>query len=210
MPREGWYPDPRGASGVNRWWSGTQWTEQTQFAPPPPMRPPDPPPRPPLAGYGLRLGGWLIDCVILNVVIIPLLIPFGGLLHETTTQVVTNNGTYTNHSLTFGIHGVGILIHAIVALLYGMLFIGSRRGQTPGMMLLGIRCVDANDATGSIGYGRALLRAFVEYILAVAFVLPWVIDMLFPLWDERNQTIHDKAAGSIVLDRAPAPARIGV
>jgi uncharacterized RDD family membrane protein YckC len=52
-----------------------------------------------------------------------------------------------------------------------------------------------------VGYGRALLRAFVEYVLAVLFFLPWVIDMLFPLWDWKKQTIHDKAVGSLVIHR---------
>ncbi len=77
------------------------------------------------------------------------------------------------------------------------------------MTVLGVRCVDANVSAGSIGYGRALLRAFVEYILFVALFLPWVLDMLFPLWDPQNQTIHDKAGGSIVLAKAPASPRDG-
>ncbi len=201
LPPEGWYLDPHGAPGINRWWTGRQWTERTQIAPPPPLRLPEPP-SPPLAGYGIRLGAWLLDLVVVTVVSIPLLIPFGGLFHETSTQ--------TTHGVSFSVQGAGLLVHAVVVLLYGMLFIGSRRGQTLGMMLLGIRCVDANVPTGSIGYGRALLRAFVEYALAVALFIPWIIDMLFPLWDTRKQTIHDKVGGSIVLDKAPAPSRVGV
>ncbi len=195
MPPQGWYRDPHGAPGVNRWWTGTQWSEQTQIAPPPPPIP-DLPSRPPLAGYGTRLGAWLLDFVIVTVISLPLLDPFGGYYHETRTA--------TTHSVSLSLHGPALLAHAVLVLLYGMLFIGSRRGQTPGMMLLGVRCVDTNVTTGSIGYGRALLRAFVEYILFAALFLPWVLDMLFPLWDPQNQTIHDKAGGSIVLAKAPS------
>jgi hypothetical protein len=36
-----------------------------------------------------------------------------------------------------------------------------------------------------------------------AFFVPWVIDMLFPLWDPMNQTLHDKATRTIVT-KAPA------
>jgi uncharacterized RDD family membrane protein YckC len=36
-------------------------------------------------------------------------------------------------------------------------------------------------------------------VLWVALVIPGLIDVLFPLWDPRHQTLHDKAAGSIVL-----------
>jgi uncharacterized RDD family membrane protein YckC len=196
MPREGWYLDPQGTPGVNRWWSGTQWTDDTQIAPPPPhVR--ERPVGPAFAGYGVRLGGWLLDFVIVTAVSIPLLIPFGGAFHESTAT----NGAGTSHSVHFGVHGFGLLIQAALVLLYGTLFIGSRRGQTPGMMIVGIRCVAKDTATGSISYARAFLRAFVEYILAVAFFIPWVVDMLFPLWDGQKQTIHDKAGGSLVIDR---------
>jgi hypothetical protein len=37
-PRPGWYPDPAGASGLYRWWDGSQWAEITSdsvHAPPP-------------------------------------------------------------------------------------------------------------------------------------------------------------------------------
>jgi uncharacterized RDD family membrane protein YckC len=200
---EGWYPDPSGAPGVNRWWTGSHWSEQTQIAPPPPPSSWLRPSEPHLASYGLRLGGWLLDFVIVTAISIPLLIPFGGLIHDNTTQTISANGSFTTHSVGVSVHGVGFLVHAILILLYGMLFVGSRRGQTPGMMIVGIRCVRADGDAAPIGYGKALLRAFVEYLLAVALLLPWVIDMLFPLWDGRKQTIHDKAAGSLVVDRLP-------
>ena len=198
MPREGWYIDPQGAPGVNRWWTGTQWTDHTQIAPPPPPvleKPIDPA----LAGYGVRLGAWFLDFVIVTAVSIPLLIPLGGAFHETT--VTTEAGT--SHSVHFGVHGFGFLIQAALVLLYGTLFIGSRRGQTLGMMILGIRCVAEDMPTDSISYGRAFLRALIEYLLALALFVPWVVDMLFPLWDGRKQTIHDKAGGSLVIDRVP-------
>jgi uncharacterized RDD family membrane protein YckC len=198
MPREGWYLDPEGTPGVNRWWTGTQWTENTQIAPPPPHLP-ERPVGPAFAGYGVRLGGWLLDFVIVTAVSIPLLIPFGGAFHEST--VTTGSGT--THSVHFGVQGYGLLVQAALVLLYGTLFIGSRRGQTPGMLIVGIRCVAEDAATDSISYGRAFLRALVEYLLALALFIPWVVDMLFPLWDSRKQTIHDKAGGSLVVDRVP-------
>jgi uncharacterized RDD family membrane protein YckC len=133
------------------------------------------------------------------VISVPLLIPFGGAFHRTTSQVVTNNGMLTNHGITYGVHGVGFVVHGALVLLYGMLFIGSRRGQTLGMMAVGIRCVRADLDMASVGHAKALLRAFVEYVLALALFIPWAIDMLFPLWDGQNQTIHDKAARSLVV-----------
>lgn len=194
-PQAGWYPDPAGTPGAHRWWSGSQWTNETQIGTPPPQLPAGPD----LAGYGVRLGGWLLDFVIVMAISIPLLIPFGGLFHLTTTNTVSDGSAFSTRTAGVSVHGFGLLIQVAVVLLYGMLFIGSARGQTPGMMLAGIRCVDTN--LGRLGYGRALLRAFVEYVLAVLFFIPWVIDMLFPLWDWKNQTLHDKAAGSMVIYR---------
>ena len=195
IPEAGWYPDPAGAPGVHRWWSGSQWTNQTQIAPSPPPAPAGPD----LAGYGARLGAWLLDFVIVLVISIPLLIPFGGLFHLTTTNTVSSGSLFDTHTAGVGVHGLGLLVQTAVVLLYGMLFIGSAHGQTPGMMLAGIRCIDAG--LGRVGYGKAVMRAFVEYVLAVFFFIPWVVDMLFPLWDPRKQTIHDKVVGSLVVHR---------
>ncbi len=33
--------------------------------------------------------------------------------------------------------------------------------------------------------------------------LIWLLDMLFPLWDKKRQTLHDKVAGSVVLRLRP-------
>ena len=39
----------------------------------------------------------------------------------------------------------------------------------------------------------------VEYVLSIIFLIPWVLDMLFPLWDRMKQTLHDKAVGAVVV-----------
>jgi uncharacterized RDD family membrane protein YckC len=63
---------------------------------------------------------------------------------------------------------------------------------------------------GVLGYGRALARAVVEGVfrlielLFVILGLIWLLDMLFPLWDAKRQTLHDKVAGSVVLRLRPA------
>jgi uncharacterized RDD family membrane protein YckC len=66
------------------------------------------------------------------------------------------------------------------------------------MMIVGTRAVRL--ATGRpIGYGAALGRAAFEELMAAIFFVPWVVDVLFPLWDPMNQTLHDKVSGTIVV-----------
>jgi uncharacterized RDD family membrane protein YckC len=144
----------------------------------------------PLAGYGLRLGGWIIDAVLLWVVLALILWP----LHAYRRVHETGNA----HGMTLHANGVGILIPAVAVILYGMFLCGSARGQTIGMMIVRVRVVDANSG-GPIGMARALGRGAFEYLMAAIVFIPWVVDMLFPLWDQRRQTLHDKVTNSVVV-----------
>jgi len=66
------------------------------------------------------------------------------------------------------------------------------------MMVVGARVVDG--VTGApLGFSRALGRAAFEYLLFIVLILPWVLDMLFPLWDPRHQTLHDKVTRAVVI-----------
>ena len=74
---------------------------------------------------------------------------------------------------------------------------GRASGQSLGKKWLGIRVAD-DSAAGPIGYGRAFGRYAIIFVFAL-FVLPIVLDYLWPLWDEKNQALHDKVVGSVVL-----------
>ena len=67
-------------------------------------------------------------------------------------------------------------------------------GQSWGHKACGLRVVDAQ--TGSmIGGGRALGRYFAQIISAI----PCYLGFLWPLWDARKQTFHDKIVGTVVV-----------
>jgi uncharacterized RDD family membrane protein YckC len=159
----------------------------------------------PYATWGIRVGGYLIDTVIFLVVLVVLFILFR---HSNTLEVHLmarrGNGTQRRHFST-----VPFLITGVLYVVYGTVLCGSSRGQTVGMMAVGVRAVRAGSLE-TLGYGRALARALVEGVLRlvdlVFFVLGlvWLLDMLFPLWDKKRQTLHDKVAGSVVLRLRPA------
>ena len=72
-------------------------------------------------------------------------------------------------------------------------------GHTLGMALMRLDAVDAIEGRtpDRPRSGRRSARsppALLTIIPMAAF-----LDLLWPLWDPRNQTLHDKAAGTVVL-----------
>jgi uncharacterized RDD family membrane protein YckC len=145
----------------------------------------------PYADFGARLGGWVIDFVVVTVVVLVLTAP----LHVVHQVHVTVRGV---HSYRYHVDPLGLVFDAVIVILYGGVLGGLPRGQTFGMMAAGIRVVRPR-SDGPVGISRACGRAAAEYLMAVALFLPWVIDMLYPLWDRQRQTLHDKIADTIVV-----------
>lgn len=146
----------------------------TQPVPPPGGAPAGP--SGPRADFWYRLGGFLIDGVILYVV-----------------GVVV--GLVFSRSLVSQ-----ILIGLAAGIAYTVYFIGSGSGQTPGMRLLGIRAIDAR-TQGRVEYGTAFLR----YIVAIGSSLVCYVGYLWMLWDPEKQTWQDKVAGTYVVPTSEYP-----
>ena len=81
-PPGGWYPDPSGPPGLQRWWDGVRWTEHTHLTVCLPLPPAV---GPPLVSYGRRLGSWLIDWLIVGVVSGVIIALSGAYSHTSTT-----------------------------------------------------------------------------------------------------------------------------
>jgi uncharacterized RDD family membrane protein YckC len=127
----------------------------------------------PLAGWWRRVGATVVDGIIIS-------LPVGIVL------------------AVLGLSGYGLsAVDDIFIVIYQIILLGAPRGQTVGNMAVGTRVVDA--VTGApIGVSKAAARAIVELVLNVT-VIGGILDVLWPLWDQRNQTLHDKAAGSLVV-----------
>jgi uncharacterized RDD family membrane protein YckC len=159
----------------------------------------------PYATWGIRVGGYLIDTVIFIVVLVVLLVVFR---HSNTLEVhlMARRGSTTRRR---HISALPFVITAVLYVVYGTVLCGSARGQTVGMRAVGLRAV-REGSFEALGYARALVRAVVEGVLRLIellFVLLgvfWLLDMLFPLWDTKRQTLHDKVAGSVVVRLRPA------
>jgi uncharacterized RDD family membrane protein YckC len=129
-----------------------------------------------LADYASRAVGFIIDYVVIIL-----------------ASVIVG---YTAAGLT---HVAGLVVLAFaVSPAYVILTTGAESSGTIGMRMMNIVLVNARTELRPIGYGRASLRWFLALVFAaVPFAI--FVDLLWPLWDPRNQTLHDKLAGTAVL-----------
>jgi uncharacterized RDD family membrane protein YckC len=129
----------------------------------------------PRAGFWRRFAGLFIDAIILLVI-----------------EVI----------LRVALKGAGSIVSLLATIAYFTLFVGTTRGQTPGMRALGIRVISF-DGSGSIGYGRAFIRWIGGYLSAIVFFLGF----FWMLWDKEKQCWHDKLASDVVVPVSAYPIR---
>ena len=156
----------------------------------------------PLAGWGARLGAYIIDGLIL---LVPFLIVFFVLI----AGAVGITGTDDEDVATGGIIAaslLSVLVFAAIALLYAPLLMrreGPRNGQTWGKQMLGLRVI--RDSGEPFTFWPAALREVVIKNLAVGIassiipILPWFLNFFWPLWDDQNRALHDMAASTHVV-----------
>ena len=175
--------------------------------PPPPPGPP--PAQPPAvadttASATFRYAEWwkrvvatIVDSILLGIVN-AILSPIFG-LNDTGPTFNPNTGQLEGGSGFFAGLIIGNTVMLLVGIAYYVYLNGNDRGQTVGKMLMKIRVRD--EATGGpAGYGKAFIRYIVGTVLFLLCIIPGIVDLLFPLWDPKKQTLHDKAANTVVED----------
>jgi len=139
--------------------------------------------------FGRRFAAAFIDGIILGVLNQLLIFMTTG---NTAATLGPNPNPGAVGMLVAGAMGRGFLIGLVTTLIYsaGMLAL---RGQTLGKMALGIRVVgpDGNNPN----YFRAALRETIGKWISGLIVC---LGYLWMLWDEQQQTWHDKIAGTTV------------
>jgi uncharacterized RDD family membrane protein YckC len=131
-----------------------------------------------------RAGAYLLDVLILALPLIVLIV----------IVVAADPG---DTSAAWAALGLAYIATLVLPFIYFTVLHGNERGQTYGKRASGIRVVDERTG-GSIGYGRAFGRYGIIVLLGL-FILPVLIDYLWPLWDAKNQALHDKVVSSVVV-----------
>jgi uncharacterized RDD family membrane protein YckC len=147
----------------------------------------------PLASWGSRAGAAVLDGLIL-------LVPFVLLVVIVVVVALSSDAG----GILTGI--VSFLLYLVLLLLYAPLLMarsGARNGQTLGKQMLGIRVVRNNGQP--MDFAWSALREVVVKGLAVGIassiipLLPWLLDVCWPLWDGENRALHDMAVQTHVV-----------
>lgn len=128
-----------------------------------------------LAGWWHRVGATILDGIIISIPVF----------------IITFAGT----------RAAGFVVAIAIEAAYFTYMLSRPRGQTIGNMAVGTRVVDARTG-GPLSTGKALGRWAAQFLFglgAFLFLVPTLIDYLWPLWDSQNQTLHDKMAGTVVI-----------
>lgn len=131
---------------------------------------------PELAHWGLRLGGFLID----------------GLIMAVPYFVLGTIGTAVGDSV--GAVFVLLGFAAMIGIGIWQLYKEGTTGQTIGKKVVGIRLLREVDGL-PMGFGMAFVRRLAHFLDSIACYIGW----LWPLWDEKKQTFADKVCSSVVV-----------
>ncbi len=207
-------PAPGGPQGL----AGPQ-SPQPQFAPPagtlPPSAPPPPgggyggpqapgyggpvppggwqqplstpsfnPPPGQVASWGSRAGAVALDFVFVWVPIAVAVAVIVGAASASTVAGVIVGVVLGLASLAYWFLGRSLL----------MARGGERNGQTWGKQIVGIRVVRDRGEPFDVGWAllrQILVKWLLFWVFGSSFLIPWVLNYLWPLWDDSDRALHD-------------------
>ena len=159
------------------------------------------------APAGRRLGAWVIDwfaamaLAVVPATVLALVFYFtlGDLPGIDSGE---QGGDVAHRTLVFS---VGFILgYGLVYLAYQT--IATARGGGVGKRLMDLLVVE--ERTGEpLPYGMAFGRSIIGPLLWCYLNIAWWIDSAWCLWDAKNQTLHDKVCGTVVIIAAPVADR---
>jgi uncharacterized RDD family membrane protein YckC len=144
------------------------------------------------ATWGNRAIVYLIDSVLVGAVAMVLWFVLGSAMAGMARSF--------GDDAAGGVCCMALLLFPVASIavgLYNRVYLIAQRGYSIGQGVVKIKVVNANGQL--LTQGSALIRLLVQAALGFVPLLP-ILDLLWPLWDERKQTLHDKAVGSYVIN----------
>jgi uncharacterized RDD family membrane protein YckC len=166
-----------------------------------------------LSGWWLRVGARLLDQLFTFLVALPFIGWFiyryivGVIKWVDDVEAETTAGSAPVVVVppweVLGWIVAAVIVQLLIAAAYEVFFL-SRSGATPGKKIVGIS-VRLRDRAGPPPMKTALIRTACYLGLGLVSVVNY-LDVLWPLWDEKKQAIHDKVAATNVVV-GPQPKR---
>jgi uncharacterized RDD family membrane protein YckC len=138
---------------------------------------------PPLSGWWPRVGGYLIDVILLAIV--------AGVIAGIVAAAAGGKA----------FQPVWYVLWLVMDIAYPALTMGrsgEHNGQTLGHQALGIRVIKIDGTPFTAG--TAIVRQFLVLglLMGICFIVQ-IVNLLWPLWDEKNQALHDKIVNTLVV-----------
>lgn len=106
-------------------------------------------------------------------------------------------------TMVFGVAAflLPLAVYYVIAIVGGWLYFALQESgsaqATLGKKALGIKVVDENG--GQLSFGAASGRHFAKFLSGLILYIGY----LMVLWDSRKQGLHDKIAGTLVIENKP-------
>lgn len=170
-----------------------------------------------LAGWWQRVGAYVIDLLVMTPLVFLLAWPWMSDILSAYSELVgdamtstRSGGAMPDQAAVLGEIVVPVLMVTVIGVgvnfVYNVTFL-KWRAATPGKMAVGLR-VRLREIPGPLSWGTVLRRWLGQNWYGLASGVPilggvaslWpVVDLLWPLWDDKNQALHDKVAKTNVV-----------
>jgi uncharacterized RDD family membrane protein YckC len=149
------------------------------------------PPGATYAQWADRVVGFLIDMLLVGA-------GMGVLYAVVGSALALMAGAGSN--IAGGMCCMMIVLFPLSSLLVGLfngVYLVAQRGSSIGQGVMHLKVVDING--NLLTTQTALIRLLARVGLSFVPMVGPLLDLLWPLWDDKHQTLHDKAVGSYVL-----------
>ncbi|MFE5810303.1 RDD family protein [Streptomyces sp. NPDC056491] len=136
---------------------------------------------PPLAHWGLRVGAYLLDLLIIVGPMYALIGIGAAIASDESTETIAGILSMIGMIYTLG-------------MAFFQLYKEGSTGQSTGKKIVGISVHRELDGA-TLGFGMAFVRKLAHFLDGAACYIGY----LWPLWDEKKQTFADKVCSTVVI-----------
>ncbi|MBJ7521502.1 MAG: RDD family protein [Solirubrobacteraceae bacterium] len=192
IPPPGYTPSPGGYGGY-----GGGPVPPGAYAPP--ATAPQPIGNYQLASWGSRAGALIIDSFIIGIASIILIVLIGAIFGG-----LGSLGGDSGGAVGFWLGVVFAFIPVIiVSFAYQPYWMARTNGQTIGKSALNIRVIRTNGQPTDLGWSALRQIVVIQLLFGIVgsffLYIPWLLNYLWPLWDEENRALHDMLVNSRVV-----------